>query len=107
MSAALRELHREAGVEHVARRHALMHEARFRADNFGDPGQEGDDVVLGDSRSISSMRVNVEGSVRRPFSQIRSAASWGIIAELGHERDGQHGPRSRTRCEIGSGHPRW
>ena len=39
------ELHREAGVEHVARRHALVHEARLRADMLGDIGQEGDHVV--------------------------------------------------------------
>ena len=43
------ELDREAGVEHVARRHSLMHEAGFVAHLFGDPGEEGDDVMLGDS----------------------------------------------------------
>ena len=41
------ELHIEAGVEHVGRGHALVHEARFRADELGQMGQKGDDVVLG------------------------------------------------------------
>ena len=40
------ELHVEAGVEHVGRRHALVHEARFRADDLRQMRQEGDDVVL-------------------------------------------------------------
>ena len=40
------ELHVEAGVEHVGRGHALVHEARFGADDLGEVGQEGDDVVL-------------------------------------------------------------
>ena len=41
------ELHVEAGIEHVGRRHALMHEACFRPDDFRQMGEEGDDVVLG------------------------------------------------------------
>ena len=40
------ELHVEAGVEHVGRGHALVHEARLRPDDLGEMGQEGDDVVL-------------------------------------------------------------
>ncbi len=36
----------EAGVEHVGRGHALMHEARFRPDDLGEMGEKGDDVVL-------------------------------------------------------------
>jgi hypothetical protein len=45
--ARARQLHREAGVEHVRRGHALVHEACLVADLFGDPGEEGDDVMLG------------------------------------------------------------
>ena len=41
-----RQLHGEAGVEHIRRGHALMHEARFGPDNLGKVRQEGDDVVL-------------------------------------------------------------
>ena len=40
------ELHVEAGVEHVGRRHALVDEARLRPDDLGEVGEEGDDVVL-------------------------------------------------------------
>ncbi len=36
----------EAGVEHVGRRHPLMHETRFRTDDFRQMGEEGDDIVL-------------------------------------------------------------
>ena len=42
-----RELHAEAGVEHVRRRHPLVHEARLVAHMLGEMGQEGDHVVLG------------------------------------------------------------
>ncbi len=44
----LRQLHAEAGVEHVRRGHALVQEARLRTDDLGHVGEEGDDVVLGD-----------------------------------------------------------
>jgi hypothetical protein len=40
------QLHVEAGVEHVRRGHAGMHEARLGSDDFGKVRQEGDDVVL-------------------------------------------------------------
>ena len=39
------ELHGEAGVEHVRRCHAAVHEARLVADMFCDVGEKGDDVV--------------------------------------------------------------
>ncbi len=42
-----RQLHGEAGVEHVRGRHALVHEARLGTDDLGQMRQEGDDVVLG------------------------------------------------------------
>ena len=41
------ELHVETGVEHVGGRHALVHEARFRSDDFRKMRKESDDVVLG------------------------------------------------------------
>ena len=43
-----RQLHGEAGIEHVAAGHALVHEARFGADLLRHPIEEGDHVVLGD-----------------------------------------------------------
>ena len=60
-----RELHVEAGVEHVGGGHALMHEARLGPDDLGQMGQEGDDVVLG----LALDRVDagdVEDGVARP-----------------------------------------
>jgi len=49
------ELHVETGVEHVGGGHALVDEARLGADDFGQMGGEGDDVVLG-LALVSSMR---------------------------------------------------
>ena len=47
------QLHVEAGVQHVGRGHALMHKARLvAADMFGQMGQEGDDIVFGDSLDL-------------------------------------------------------
>jgi len=40
------QLHRQAGVEHVARGHALVDETPFRPDMLGDIGQEGDGLVM-------------------------------------------------------------
>ena len=42
----LRELDGEAGVDDITAGHALVDEARFGADAFGDVGEEGDDVVF-------------------------------------------------------------
>ena len=42
-----RQLHGEAGVEHVRAGHPLVDEARLVADVLGEMGQEGDDVVPG------------------------------------------------------------
>ncbi len=58
------ELHIEAGVEHVGGGHALVHEARLGADDFGEVGQEGDDVVLGLALDLVDPR-HVEGGVLR------------------------------------------
>ena len=55
-----RELHRERGVEHVRRRHALVDEARLRPDDLGEMGEEGDDVVLGGRLDLVDAR-DVEG----------------------------------------------
>jgi len=43
----LRQLHRQAGVQHVGAGHALMHEPAVRPNRLGQPGQEGDDVMPG------------------------------------------------------------
>ena len=47
------QLHVERGVQHVRRRHALMHEARLILPTmFGQVGQEGDDVMFGDGLDL-------------------------------------------------------
>ena len=43
----LLQLHRKAGVEHVARGHSLVHKTRLGADMLGEIGQKRDDVVAG------------------------------------------------------------
>ncbi len=40
------ELDGKAGIEHVRRGHALVHEARLRPDMLGEVGEEGDHVVM-------------------------------------------------------------
>jgi hypothetical protein len=56
------ELHVEAGVEHVRRGHALMHEARFGSDDLGQMRQERDHVVLRLAFDLVDPR-DVEGCV--------------------------------------------
>ena len=65
------QLHGEAGVEHVGRGHALVHEARVGADDLGEMRQEGDDVVLGLALDLVDAR-DVEGGARCPFPR----SSW-------------------------------
>ena len=70
----LRQLHREAGVEHVRRGHALVDEARLRPDMLGEVGQEGDDVVLGLALDLVDA-LDLELALR---AQTALAASFGI-----------------------------
>src|SRR3546814_16295507 len=72
---------REAGVEHVAGGHALAHEARFLADIFGDPGQEGDDV-LPDHRLDRVDLGHVDRAVPRPTSTQRLVCRLGYRAHF-------------------------
>lgn len=44
---SLHELHGQAGIQHIGRGHAQMHEAAFRPDFFSQPCQEGNDIVAG------------------------------------------------------------
>ena len=43
----LRQLHRKAGVEHVAGGHPLVHKTRLGADMLGKVGQKSDHIVAG------------------------------------------------------------
>ena len=79
------ELHGERGVEHVGRGHALVQEARLRADDLGDVGQEGDDVVLRYPLDLVDLLDMPGGSALSaaiaflPPAQIAWAASLGMI----------------------------
>ena len=42
------ELHGQTSIEHVGRRHALMHKPRLGTNEFGKVGQEGDHVMMRD-----------------------------------------------------------
>ena len=98
------QLHGEAGVEHVRRGHALVHEARVRPDDLGEMGQEGDDVVLGLALDLVDARdVEVRGAALFPD---RLGGFLRDDAELGHARR-RHAPRSRTRCGTGFPATRW
>ena len=87
------QLHGEAGVEHVGGGHALVQEARLGADDLGDMGQEGDDVVLGLALDLVDPR-DVENGVAG-LSQIVRAASLGMTPSSAIASP--HAPRSRTR----------
>ena len=75
------QLHAEAGVEHVGRGHALMHEARVRADDLGEMRQEGDDVVPGLALDLVDPGDVERGGVAlfpdRPGSFLRDDAEFG------------------------------
>ena len=59
------QLHGKAGVEHVRAGHALMHEAGFIPHIFGNPCEEGDHIMLGNSFNGINGR-DINGRVGRP-----------------------------------------
>ncbi len=99
-----RELHVEARVEDVGRRHPLMHEARLRPDDFGQMRKERDHVVLGLALDLVDAR-DIEG---RTFG-LRPDGVRGLLrddAELRHRIGGVRldlEPDAETRL----GGPRW
>ena len=99
-----RELHVEAGVEHVRRGHALVHEARLGADDLGEMGQERDDVVLGLALDLVDAG-DVEGRVARLVPD----GLGGFLrddAELGHGV-GRMRLDLEPDAETGLRRPRW
>ena len=79
--AGVADLERQRGVDHVGRRHAVVDEARRRADVLGDVGQERDHVVaharldLGDARRRrSAARARISASASGGISP-RSAST--------------------------------
>ena len=104
------ELHVEAGVEHVGRGHALVHEARLRADDLGQMGEEGDDVVL-DLALDRVDALDVEGGVLA-LGPDRRRRLLRDDAELGHgvggmrldlEPDAEARLRLPDRGHLGAG----
>ncbi len=76
------QLHVEAGIQHVGRRHALVHEARFGTDEFGEMRQEGDNVVLGDGLDfIDTIHIKLG---LRPLVPDYPRRFLGDHADLGH-----------------------
>ncbi len=75
----LGELHRQAGVEHVARGHPLVDEARLRPDMLGQVGQKGDDVVMRLALDLVDAR-DLEGAAlaHRPGRALRDDAELGL-----------------------------
>jgi hypothetical protein len=75
-SAARVQLHRKAGVEHVGRRHALVHEARVGADELGEMVRNAITSCF-TSRSIASIFATSNVALP-PRSQIVLAADFGM-----------------------------
>ena len=102
--AGARQLHGEAGVEHVRRGHALMDEAGVRPDEFGQMRQEGDDVVLGDALDLVDAL-----DVERCRAALFPDGPRGLLRDHAESRPARrrHAPRSRTRCGSGSRATRW
>ncbi len=76
------QLHVEAGVEHVGRGHALMHEARLRPHDLGEMGEERDHIVLDLALDGIDAR-DVEFGVLALVPD-RLGRGFGNDAELGH-----------------------
>ena len=76
------ELHVEASIEHVGRRHALVDETRIGPDDLGEVGEERDDVVLGLALDrVDALDVECCGPALRPDG-LRGLL--GDQAKLGH-----------------------
>src|SRR6516162_6998960 len=58
---SLGQLYREAGVEHIARRHALMDKARLGTDVLGEVGEKRDRLVMDLAFDVADAR-DVEGA---------------------------------------------
>ena len=94
------KLHGKAGVEHVGRGHALMHETRVGSDEFGEMGQEGDDIVLGHPLDLVDAR-DIEGDMAgalpdRRGGGLRDHADFGErVAGMGLDLEPDAKPRLR------------
>jgi len=76
------ELDVEAGIEHIRRRHALVNKARLGANDLGEVGEKGDDVVF--CLALDSVdAIDVEGGVAALFPDALGGLA-GDDAQLGH-----------------------
>ena len=101
----LHHLHRQARVEHVGRRHTLMHKSRFFANMLGKLGGEGDDVVLGLALDLvdpcnASIGIRLVAVSRSPQPRL-----WGLPQFWPWRH--RHGLRSQTRYGICWQPPKW
>src|SRR5215831_16299774 len=71
------QLHIQASVKHVGRRHALVNEARLRSDDFGEVGEERDNVMLDLAFNLVDAAISKVASL--PLAQITLAASFGTM----------------------------
>ena len=97
------ELDVEAGVEHVRGGHALMHEAGFRPDDFGEMREEGDHIVLGDGFDLVDAG-DIEYGIAALFPDLAPRLPSARRPVRPAHR--LHVPRSQTRCESGIAAPR-
>ena len=64
------QLHVEAGIQHIRRRHSLVHEAGFRADDLGQVREECNHIVLDlgfDFIDAGNVKLDVTGLVPDGF----------------------------------------
>ena len=107
------QLHRQRGVVHVGRGHALVQEARLGTDDLGDVSQEGDDVVLGFTLDLVDT-VDIEDGLaaprpdrlggRRGNGSERGHGVGGVRLDLEHDAEAggrrPYGGRLRARVAI-------
>ena len=100
----------EAGIEHVGRGHALVHEARFGTHDLREMGQEGDHVMLGhrldlvDARHVEDGILSLFPDLRRrrlgDYAELRQAVG-GMGLDL--EPDAEAGLRFPDGSHFGAG----
>src|SRR5271154_6472074 len=96
------ELDGEAGVENVRAGHALMNEPRVRSDEFGEMGEEGDDVMLGRLFDLVDPRYVELGLVALLSDRLRRLLR--NEADLGH-RLGRRGLDLKPDAKARLGRP--
>ncbi len=89
----LRQLHRQARVQHIGRCHALMQEAAVRSDGFRKPGQERDDVVARFAFDGVDTRDIFRSDGRDPGAAALADGPGGVMGNIAQARHGFGGQR--------------